>query len=81
MGFEGQPNLHHAEAEQNHTDGTDKAENKVAQIVDYGQRVIGGKGRRWEQAEQEHQRSVQEICPLHNALHSGAGGFLLLFHL
>ena len=45
MGLERKPHLHDAPAEQDQSDRTDQAENKIAQIVHNGDRVIGGKGR------------------------------------
>lgn len=38
--FERKTDLHDTKSKQNHTDGTDKSEDKVRQIVDYGKRVI-----------------------------------------
>ena len=43
VGFEGEADLHHTEAQQDHTNGPDEAKNEIAEVVDNGQRIAGGK--------------------------------------
>ena len=44
VGFKAQAHLHDAEAEHNHTDSPHQTENEVGEVVDNGNRVVGGKG-------------------------------------
>ena len=44
MGLEAEADLHNAPAKQNQADRTDKAKDKVAEVVDDGNGVAGGKG-------------------------------------
>ena len=43
MRLQRETDLNDTEAKQDKTDGTDKTENEIGQIVDYGNRVAGGK--------------------------------------
>ena len=43
VALEGQAQLEDAEAQQDHTDGPDEAENEVAEVVDNRERVAGGR--------------------------------------
>lgn len=45
MGLEGQADLHHAEAQQDKTDGSDQPEDKTGQVVDNGNGVAGSECR------------------------------------
>ena len=78
MGFEGQADLHHAEAQQDHTDGPDEAENEVAEVVDNRQRVAGGKGRGGAAAQHKHQGRVGREGAFALFAHGQAAGFLVL---
>ena len=42
MALEGQTNLHHAPAQQNHTDGTDQGENECRKVVHHSKRIAAG---------------------------------------
>lgn len=44
MGFEGQANLQDAKPQQNQADGTNQGEDKLTQVIDHRQWIIGGKG-------------------------------------
>ena len=78
MGFEGQADLHHAEAQQDHTNSPDEAENKIAEVVDNIQRVTGGKGRGGAAAQHKHQGRVDRKGAPALFAHRQAAGFLVL---
>ena len=42
MALEGQADLHHAPAQQNHTDGTDQGENECRKVVHHSKRIAAG---------------------------------------
>ena len=89
MGLERKSHLHDAPAEQDQADRTDQTENKIAQVVHDGNRVIGGKGRDGaaeDKGDRQHSGAVeaealsdlaghgQLVCGLFGVLH----GFILL---
>ena len=78
MGFEGQTDLHHAEAQQDHTNGPDEAENEVAEVVDNRQGVTGSKGCGSAAAQHKHQGRVDGKDAPALFAHGQAAGFLVL---
>ena len=45
VGLEGKADLNDAPAHENESDGPDQSKNKIGQVVDHADRVVGGKGR------------------------------------
>ena len=78
MGFQGQTDLYHAKAQQNHTNGADQAEDKITEVVDNRQRVAGGKGRGGAAAQHEHQGRINGKGAPALFAHGQAAGFFLL---
>ena len=78
MGFEREADLHHAEAQQDHTNSPDEAENEVAEVVDNRQGVAGSKGRGGAAAQHKHQGRVDGKGAFALFAHRQAAGFLVL---
>ena len=81
MRFEGQTNLHDTEAEHNHTDSSHQTENKVGQVIDYGNRVIrrkSGHGCSHNKGQCHYCRAVKAEALSDLARHRQLFGFLVL---
>lgn len=78
VAFERETDLHDTESEQDQTDGTNQAEDKVGQIVDYRQRVIACGKRRHRhgnhQRHSHHDGTVGNKALLNFALNGEGGG-------
>ena len=71
MGLQVQTNLHDAPAQQDQTDGTDQAEDKLTEVVHHSQRIAaGGRNRNRQSAggkDGQHRQGVAAEAPLNPA--------------
>ena len=82
MALEGQTDLYHAPAQQDHTDGTDQRKDKRRKIVYHPERVIitGCEGCGGKTADAQHYGNIAgKSKPTFFPKRKGTGGFVIVF--